>query len=78
MSLQARALHLDATGLKCPILFVTVKQYLKKLSQNQMLTVVANDSSGIKDIKRYLDKYSCQYTLSLKQGDLVEFCIIKD
>lgn len=78
MSQQTDALQLDVTDLKCPLLFVKVKQFLKKLKPNQQLKVLVCDRSGINDIKRYLDKQHYQYTLSEHSGKVLEFSILKD
>ena len=57
-------LDFDARALKCPLLFVKTKQMLKQITPGQQLRVMLNDVTGIKDIKRYLDKQNFRYTLT--------------
>ncbi len=78
MSFSAEPIQLDTTGLKCPLLFVRVKQQLKQLNANQTLKVLVCDSVALADIKRYLNNHAYRYTLLQKEGNTVEINISKD
>ena len=83
MNFESEVLYLDTRHLKCPILFVKTKQWLKKLEPGQRLQLLVKDRSGIKDIQCYLDKHQYDYSLTTdgsENPDEVEFTIgkIKD
>lgn len=69
-------LTLDATELKCPLLFVTAKLWLKKLSSNQTLRILLYEQTGARDIERYLQKQGFEFTLTAVEGSPIEFNII--
>jgi tRNA 2-thiouridine synthesizing protein A len=56
--------YFDGTQLKCPLLFVKVKQQLKQLQPKQQLKVGLTDKIGLKDIKRYLQKNKFEFSIS--------------
>ncbi|WP_286238977.1 sulfurtransferase TusA family protein [Neptuniibacter halophilus] len=47
---------LDASGLNCPLPLLKAKQALNRLSEGQVLKVVATDSGSIRDFKSYTDQ----------------------
>ena len=56
------SLYFDATQLKCPLLFVKVKQQLKALLPGQQLKVCLTDKVGLVDIERYLHKHHFEFS----------------
>lgn len=75
MNVKTDLVSLDTTGLKCPLLFVKTKQSLKRLLPNQQLEVLVADQSGVRDIRKYLDKNSYRYTMTSAKVETVKFCI---
>jgi TusA-related sulfurtransferase len=75
MTTKLNDLYFDATGLKCPLLFVKTKQQLKQLTPHQCLYVKVDDQVGCGDIKKYLDKHDYQYTMNRSNAPVIEFSI---
>jgi TusA-related sulfurtransferase len=80
MKPQPYDLYFDGRTLKCPLLFVKAKQWLKKLQPGQQLLIEVIDRVGAKDIENYLDKHNFRYTMSESQATNkaaadVQFCI---
>lgn len=69
-------LQLDVRALKCPLLFVTVKLWLKKLRKGQQLRVLIDDELGQQDVMSYLQKHGFEFTLTPVKGAPVEMTII--
>lgn len=45
---------LDLTGLRCPVVLLKVKQAIKSLSANTILSVKTNDPASANDIPRWI------------------------
>ena len=68
-------LFLDVCALKCPLLFVTVKLWLKKLQSGQCLVVLIDDKVAQQDVEGYLQKHGFDFTLTPLQGAPVKMTI---
>lgn len=68
-------LLLDVCGLKCPLLFVTVKMQLKKLRKGQILKVSIDDEVGQQDVVSYLQKHQFKFSLTPLEGTPVTLSI---
>ena len=75
-SAKLSPLFFDGTALKCPLLFVTAKLWLKKLKPQQTLRIVLLEQTAINDIRRYLQKQEFEFTLTTDEDKPVEFTII--
>lgn len=42
---------IDARGLRCPLVALTVKRYMRKATKGQRVTVVADDKDAAMDLK---------------------------
>ena len=62
--MKSESLILDVCDLRCPILFVTVKLWLKKLQAGQLLVVTIDDKTGLRDVVSYLQKHDFEFTLT--------------
>lgn len=62
--MKLEPLLLDVCDLRCPILFVTVKLWLKKLQVGQQLVVTIDDKTGLRDVVSYLQKHEFEFTLT--------------
>ena len=47
---------LDASGLNCPLPLLKAKQALNKLTQGQVLKVIATDAGSVRDFKSFVDQ----------------------
>lgn len=68
-------LCVDVGALKCPILLVTVKLWLKKLQKNQYLEVLIDDQVGQNDVEKYLVKAGFCFSVEPSQGSQVKLII---
>ncbi|MDN3650263.1 sulfurtransferase TusA family protein [Reinekea marina] len=47
--------HLDASGLRCPLPLLKVKQCLAGMQQGERLEVLATDAGAMRDIPAFID-----------------------
>jgi tRNA 2-thiouridine synthesizing protein A len=48
-------LHLDATGLDCPLPLLKAKQQLNKLAAGETLRVIATDPGSVRDFRVFCE-----------------------
>lgn len=73
--MRPEPLILDVCDLRCPLLFVTVKLWLKKLQAGQQLMVTIDDQLGLKDVVSYLQKHQFEFTLTPPDDQPVKMTI---
>lgn len=61
-------LHMDLSGLKCPLPLLRTKKKLAELMAGDLLEVVATDPHSREDFQRYCDGGVCS-VLSIEQQD---------
>jgi tRNA 2-thiouridine synthesizing protein A len=69
---------LDATGLRCPMPLLKLKQALNKLDSGDVIKIITTDSGSVKDFQSYINltshtllelkQVSSQYLFWIKKG----------
>lgn len=67
MSIKAHV-HLDCTGLSCPMPIVRTKKAMENVEEGQILEVKATDKGSIADLKAWCESVGHQY-IGMKEED---------
>lgn len=69
-------MHLDATGLDCPLPLLKAKQQLNKLAAGDTLRVVATDPGSVRDFRVFCE-HSGHLLLESSEADGVYSYLLK-
>lgn len=69
--------EVDATGLRCPLPILRCKKGLNELKANEILKVIATDTSAVKDFKAYCTQTGHELLALIDQDATFTFYIKK-
>ena len=72
------ALHMDLSGLKCPLPLLRTKKKLAELKTGEVLEVVATDPHSREDFHRYCDGEICSVLRIEEQDDRLLIVLRKE
>lgn len=70
--------HYDARHEHCPLPLVKTRQLLKKMNNQDKLTLTINDAGSLSDIPKYLTNHGWLYTRLPDAGDAKVLLISKE